>query len=97
MTDIPIPPMEIPECPAGHGKTMEVRPLEKQTYEQKFCGTWFDCTVPGCICSVLFESKELLDHLSNQGVRGKMQKYETEGYWNKLLEPYGINVWGEKI
>jgi hypothetical protein len=55
-------PMAIPFCPYSrdHGRT-ELRPLARQTPEQKFCGTWYDC--PKCHSSVLFPSKELTDFL----------------------------------
>ncbi|MEG3071079.1 MAG: hypothetical protein HQP61_02405 [Peptococcaceae bacterium] len=51
-------PMVLPVCPASaeHGE-MVLRPLAFQTYEQKFCGTWYDC--PQCRSSILFPSMEL--------------------------------------
>ena len=30
------------DCPNGHGP-MQARPLDQQTYEQLFCGLWWDC------------------------------------------------------
>lgn len=30
------------DCPSGHGP-MPPRPLEQQTYEQMWCGVWYDC------------------------------------------------------
>lgn len=53
-------PMRLPQCPEpGHGE-MKLRSLDKQTYEQKYCGVWYDCQYPGCNNSVLFMSKELM-------------------------------------
>lgn len=43
----------------GHGR-MEQRPLAFQTQEQKWCGAWFDCMHPGCSCSVLIPSPEVM-------------------------------------
>ena len=52
--------MDIPRCPT-HGCSMHYRPA--RTNEQQFCGTWYDCDIPGCGCSVLLPSKELSDIL----------------------------------
>ncbi len=50
---------DAPTCPSeGHGQ-MVPRSLETQTYEQTFCGTWFDCTQPRCRNSRLTVSREL--------------------------------------
>ena len=32
----------LPKCPT-HGAQMELRPLYRQTREQKWCGAWYDC------------------------------------------------------
>jgi len=58
-------PMCLPICPtsASHGE-MILRQQLGQTYEQKFCGTWYDC--PKCSSSVLFQSKELQEFLKSQ-------------------------------
>ena len=58
-------PMPLPRCPAHPDLTMRLRPLERQTKEQIWCGTWYDCTDPDCKCSVLFNSKELEEHLAS--------------------------------
>lgn len=57
--------MTIPTCPAdpSHGQ-MILRPIERQTPEQKFCGTWYDC--PRCHSSVLLRSPELAAQLAEQ-------------------------------
>ena len=49
----------VPECATpGHGP-MEPRDLTAQTYEQMWCGVWYDCTHPQCRSSVLIKSPEL--------------------------------------
>jgi|GEM_PF-3185135 len=58
-------PMLLPTCPAHPDKTMTLRPLKRQTKEQKWCGVWYDCTEPDCKCSALFPSKELDQHLED--------------------------------
>jgi hypothetical protein len=35
---------------------MQLRPLARQTYEQQWCGVWYDCTAPQCRSSVLLAS-----------------------------------------
>ena len=42
----------------GHG-FMQLRPIVRQTYEQKFCGVWYDCGKPYCHASVLYPSAGL--------------------------------------
>ena len=46
-----------PSC-ERHG-TMELRPASKQTPEQVWCGTWYDCADPWCRNSTLLPSAEL--------------------------------------
>ena len=48
--------MEIPKCKI-HGEQMILRAA--RTKEQSFCGTWYDCPVCGCGCSILLPSQEL--------------------------------------
>jgi hypothetical protein len=55
-------PMELPRCPTHPEFQMALRPDARQTYEQKFCGVWYDCLA--CSQSVLFKSKELEAHLA---------------------------------
>lgn len=45
------------ECPHGHG-LMVMRPLEQQTYEQLFCGLWWDCK-NGCTSNYCEYSRDL--------------------------------------
>ena len=47
-------PAVLPHCKKpGHGQ-MVLRPLSKQTPEQKSCGVWYDCSHHDCYCSVLY-------------------------------------------
>ena len=52
-------PMLIPQCPHCK-KQLSLRPEGRQTPEQKWCGTWYDCT---CGYSLLIESNELIESL----------------------------------
>ena len=78
-------------CPHGHGP-MEPRPLERQTYEQLFCGLHWDCQHCGCGASI--PSRELAVHLGepHRTDEGAWEKYdgtawvaitdaEAEGFW----------------
>jgi hypothetical protein len=42
----------------GHGAVIP-RPLESQSYEQMFCGVWYDCGDEGCTGNVHYLSREL--------------------------------------
>jgi hypothetical protein len=59
-----------PVCPNNqeHGQ-MEPRPSGRQTYEQRFCGEWWDCTQ--CSSSTLFPSNDLKAQLA--GMAGPKQ------------------------
>lgn len=57
---------KLPKCPTC-GTYMELRPLSRQTAEQKYCGTWYDCLSPGCKCSVLLPSVELAQEYKAAG------------------------------
>ena len=57
MLNLPIP---LPSCP-DHGP-MTLRPHGRQTYEQKWCGTWYDC--PQCHNHFLFPSSALTAQLA---------------------------------
>lgn len=54
--------MRLPRC-KDHGE-MALRPISRQSPEQKFCGVWYDC--PQCQCCVLFTSAELQRQLAEQ-------------------------------
>lgn len=51
--------MLLPKCPNLEHGELQLRPLQGQTYEEKYCGVWYDCKEPGCKCSVLIPSQEL--------------------------------------
>ena len=55
-------PMELPQCPTPDHGHMAIRPTQRQTPEQLWCGVWYDCE--RCSNSVLFSSRELMDHLA---------------------------------
>ena len=57
--------IRVPACPSdeSHG-LMTLRPDDKQTYEQKWCGTWYDCLAAMgglvvCRSSILVPSADL--------------------------------------
>jgi len=52
-------------CPT-HGVVMVERDMKGATYEQKFCGVWFDCPRPGCRNTALEQSDELKAQLDAQ-------------------------------
>lgn len=62
-------PMCLPKCPHHTQTTMVLRPLARQAYEQKWCGTWYDCPQPFCDCSILFPSKQLQEFHRNPNKR----------------------------
>lgn len=53
-----------PDC-REHGP-MVLRPASRQTTEQRWCGTWYDCTAHRCLTSVLDPSPELVAQLAEQ-------------------------------
>lgn len=59
--------MILPICPHPEHGQMELRPLKGQTYEQKYCGVWYDCMEPGCKCSALIPSQELRKIYNERG------------------------------
>jgi hypothetical protein len=48
------------------------RPIERQTYEQRWCGTWYDCPAQGCGRSVLYPSAALLEQLEEMRQRASL-------------------------
>ena len=60
--------VRMPDCPSEptHGQ-MRLRPLDRQTYEQRWCGVWYDCE--RCHSSILLESVELKAHLAQLRTR----------------------------
>lgn len=51
-------------APCDHENGLVQRPAEKMTYEQAWCGTWFDC--PKGDFSRLIPSSELTEFLAKQ-------------------------------
>lgn len=70
-------PVRMPDCPANpsHGQ-MHLRPIERQTPEQRWCGTWYDCH--RCWSSRLIHSTELRQSLMEQRARIASSKAQTE-------------------
>lgn len=62
--------MTLPKCHKC-GCTMMMRSATNQTQEQQYCGTWYDCPSPGCACSVLMPSAELLAFYAEAAVERK--------------------------
>ncbi|WBB94110.1 hypothetical protein [Verrucosispora sp. WMMC514] len=54
----------LPAC--GRHGTMALRPLDRQTPEQRWCGVWYDCTDPWCRTATLLPSPELRRQLAEQ-------------------------------
>jgi hypothetical protein len=57
------PPYACERHGGGGTVLMVVRPLSRQTAEQRWCGMWYDC--PLCQSSVLEMSPELIAHIKN--------------------------------
>lgn len=60
--------VRMPDCPANadHGQ-MALRPIGRQTPEQRWCGTWYDCQ--RCSSSMLLPSPQLAEELAAQRQR----------------------------
>ena len=69
-------PIEIPRCTV-HDIPMVVRPKSKMTYEQQWCGVWYDCPAK-CYNSVLFNSPELEAHLAQARARIQARLQPTQ-------------------
>jgi len=55
--------MTLPVCP--NCKT-QMHMRANPSKDAKFCGVWYDCAEPGCSCSTLLPSKELMAFLATQ-------------------------------
>ena len=84
---------EVSDCPAeGHGRRVP-RPLEQQTYEQMFCGAWFDCTMPGCYNSQLFKSADLAHQLGEPWHDGQQwHGWDGDG-WQPISDAEADAFW----
>jgi hypothetical protein len=68
-------PAERPRCEAHGPKTL--RPLGRQTYEQAFCGVWYDCEQ--CGASSLYPSRDLQHQLGEPYFDGSFwQRWDGE-------------------
>jgi hypothetical protein len=85
----------VPECHyAGHGP-LTPRPLEGQTYEQMYCGIWFDCQE--CASGASFHSRELA-HYHGEPYRhlGTYQKYDGAA-WADITDAEAEAYWADRI
>ncbi|MFY1595555.1 hypothetical protein [Micromonospora sp. WMMD737] len=57
----------LPTCNT-HGQ-MTLRPADRQSAEQRWCGTWYDCAAHRCLTSVLLPSPALMAQLAEQATR----------------------------
>ena len=76
-------------CPA-HNVVMVERDMRGATYEQKFCGTWFDCPHPGCTCSACEHSPELAAQLDEQ--RAKRAAWLAAPKFHIMVKPEGART-----
>jgi hypothetical protein len=53
--------MNTPDVCPNHKVVLIKRPIERQTYEQRWCGEWHDC--PQCHYSILYQSAALIAQL----------------------------------
>jgi hypothetical protein len=74
-------------CPNGHGP-MQPRALEGQTYEELYCGLWWDCK-HGCTSSGAVSSRDLAyDH---------GEPYNTGDGWEKFTPAGWVPVTAEEV
>ena len=67
----------MPDCVSEpeHGQ-MVIRPAERQTREQKWCGIWYDCKK--CHSSLLLPSRDLTLSLEAQKAKNNNRSPEME-------------------
>ena len=88
----------VPKCPNRHGP-MVARPLESQSYEQMYCGIWYDCA-PGpagshCTSSVGYDSRELAHYHGRPYNDGRQWfKYQDSG-WVVISGDDAAGFWDE--
>jgi hypothetical protein len=86
--------LPVPDCPNGHGP-MVVRPLESQTYEQLYCGIWYDCA-PGphqCMSSVGYTSRELAHYHGRPYNDGSQWWKYHDGGWVPISKAEADEFW----
>lgn len=86
-------------CPNGHGP-MQPRPLGQQTYEQLFCGLWWDCDggdYRKCASSTSVPSRELAVHLGepHRTDEGGWEKHDGAA-WVAITDDEAEAFWAER-
>lgn len=85
-------PEDPPTCPtyAGHGP-LTPRPLERQTYEQLYCGLWWDCE--RCTGGVSYPSRDLAyDHGEPYNTGRGWEKFTPAG-WVPVSDDEAAEFW----
>ena len=87
----------VPECSHGHGP-LTLRRLEGQTYEQMFCGIWYDCTAEGighCM-GMLYKSRDLAHQLGEPWHDGAQWWQHDGREWVKISDDEAAEFWQER-
>jgi hypothetical protein len=87
----------VPECSHGHGP-MVLREISesRQTYEQMFCGVWYDCRDPQCSSSVLYRSRDLAHQLAEPWHDGAQWWQHNGTAWVKISDREADEFWQER-
>lgn len=92
----------VPECSHGHGP-MVLREISeaRQTYEQMFCGLWYDCRdarlTYGSYCgSVLYKSRDLAHQLGEPWHDGAQWWQHNSREWVKISDAEADEFWQER-
>lgn len=93
----------VPECSHGHGP-MVLREISeaRQTYEQMFCGIWYDCydpqgyhpTVPHS--TILYKSRDLAHQLGEPWNDGAQWWQHNSREWVKISGEEAAEFWQER-
>lgn len=88
---------ETPACPIdGHG-LMAARPLDRQTYEQMWCGVWYDCDHPRCSASVSWPSRELAAYHGEPYNTGTGWEQWTGTSWEPITDAQAEAHWAARV
>lgn len=88
-------PEETRNCPNGHGP-MQPRPLAPQTYEQLYCGLWWDCK-SGCASSGARTSRDLAyDHGEPYNTGHGWEKFDG-ARWVQISDAEASAFWATLI
>ena len=82
------------DCPNGHGP-MQARQLHQQTYEQLFCGLWWDCR-NGCTATWCAQSRDLAYQNGEPYRNGdRWEKYDGTG-WVPITDTEADQFWAAR-